>query len=377
MGVFTNILRIAISAFFISTFATACSNGQCKLLDECSSDGDCEAGLYCFSCAMEFSGSRCVRSTATDQFKLLNNSLPYNKYAYLTTHNAFAIDGEPSHAGVPRITFNNQEDTITQQLNNGVRALMLDTYDFEDDIWLCHSAEGKCHHITAFEPALDTLKEIEAFLAANPSEIVTLILEDYVKTPNGLTNVFTAAGLMKYWFPVSKMPRNGNDWPLVSDMVANNQRLVVFTSRKSKQQSEGIAYQWDYMVENQYGQGGMKEGECPNRGESSPLNDKTKSLVLVNYFGTIPIKQVTCEQNSGDLINMLKTCYAAAGNRWANFAAVDFYKRSGGGGTFQVVDTLNGELLCGCDDVHACVAIWVIRSLQAFIMGMIYSIHQD
>ncbi|RZC61015.1 hypothetical protein C5167_022763 [Papaver somniferum] len=426
MGVFTNILRIAISAFFISTFATACSNGQCKLLDECSSDGDCEAGLYCFSCAMEFSGSRCVRSTATDQFKLLNNSLPYNKYAYLTTHNAFAIDGEPSHAGVPRITFNNQEDTITQQLNNGVRALMLDTYDFEDDIWLCHSAEGKCHHITAFEPALDTLKEIEAFLAANPSEIVTLILEDYVKTPNGLTNVFTAAGLMKYWFPVSKMPRNGNDWPLVSDMVANNQRLVVFTSRKSKQQSEGIAYQWDYMVENQCkksflsafsfyylpclkregvdfnvqqlyhsvesrflsnfhinilifldGQGGMKEGECPNRGESSPLNDKTKSLVLVNYFGTIPIKQVTCEQNSGDLINMLKTCYAAAGNRWANFAAVDFYKRSGGGGTFQVVDTLNGELLCGCDDVHACVAIWVIRSLQAFIMGMIYSIHQD
>ncbi|XP_026382368.1 PI-PLC X domain-containing protein At5g67130-like isoform X2 [Papaver somniferum] len=356
MGVFTNILRIAISAFFISTFATACSNGQCKLLDECSSDGDCEAGLYCFSCAMEFSGSRCVRSTATDQFKLLNNSLPYNKYAYLTTHNAFAIDGEPSHAGVPRITFNNQEDTITQQLNNGVRALMLDTYDFEDDIWLCHSAEGKCHHITAFEPALDTLKEIEAFLAANPSEIVTLILEDYVKTPNGLTNVFTAAGLMKYWFPVSKMPRNGNDWPLVSDMVANNQRLVVFTSRKSKQQSEGIAYQWDYMVENQYGQGGMKEGECPNRGESSPLNDKTKSLVLVNYFGTIPIKQVTCEQNSGDLINMLKTCYAAAGNRWANFAAVDFYKRSGGGGTFQVVDTLNGELLCGCDDVHACVS---------------------
>ncbi|OVA00836.1 Phospholipase C [Macleaya cordata] len=284
-----------------------------------------------------------------------NNSLPFNKYAFLTTHNAFAIDGEPSHTGIPRVTFTNQEDNITQQLNNGVRALMLDTYDFDGDVWLCHSTGGKCYDITAFEPALDSLKEIEAFLAANPSEIVTLILEDYVEAPNGLTKVFTDSGLMKYWFPVSNMPQNGKDWPLVSDMVANNHRLIVFTSVKSKQQSEGIAYQWDYMVENQYGNGGMESGKCPNRGESAPLDDKSKSLVLVNYFMSIPIKQLACGENSADLIDMLKTCYGSAGNRWANFVAVDYYKRSEGGGSFQAVDTLNGKLLCGCDDVHACV----------------------
>ena len=33
------------------------------------------------------------------------------------THNAYAIDGYPSHTGVPRITFTNQEDNITKQLN--------------------------------------------------------------------------------------------------------------------------------------------------------------------------------------------------------------------------------------------------------------------
>lgn len=74
------------------------------------------------------------------------------------------------------------------------------------------------------------------------------------------------------------------------------------------------------------GNDGMKAGSCSNRAESSPLNDKTKSLVLVNYFGSIPIKQLSCEFNSGDLISMLNTCYGAAGNRWANFVAVDFYK---------------------------------------------------
>jgi len=78
----------------------ACSNGKCKvcmpyhllhmnhafnfsvlklylfpmfyqLNDECSSNGDCGPGLYCFSCPLGFSGSRCVRSSVTDQFKLI------------------------------------------------------------------------------------------------------------------------------------------------------------------------------------------------------------------------------------------------------------------------------------------------------------------
>ncbi|KAG2551277.1 hypothetical protein PVAP13_9KG388100 [Panicum virgatum] len=218
--------------------------------DSCSTSADCGAGQWCFDCEPKFSGSHCVRSAATNPYQLINNSLPFNKYAYLTTHNSYAIVGEPSHTGIPRVTFDNQEDTVTDQLNNGVRALMLDTYDFKGDVWLCHSNGGKCNDFTAFEPALDTFKEIEAFLSSNPSEIVTIILEDYVNAPNGLTNVFNASGLLKYWFPVSKMPQNGQDWPLVSDMVASNQRLVVFTSIRSKQSSEGIAYQWNFMVEN-------------------------------------------------------------------------------------------------------------------------------
>uniref|UniRef100_A0A6N2N0B8 PI-PLC X domain-containing protein n=1 Tax=Salix viminalis TaxID=40686 RepID=A0A6N2N0B8_SALVM len=369
--------------------AEACSNGQCRILDECSSNQDCEAGLYCFTCPAGSSGSRCVRSTITDQFKLLfpgrlsvtanrdshcttqtrrtwvvsiqnyieaenslwkaaglemdnaseteciNNSLPFNKYAFLTTHNAYAIDGYPSHTGVPRITLTNQEDSITEQLNNGARALMLDTYDFRGDVWLCHSFKGQCYDYTAFK------------IMSNAA--------------------FTDAGLMKYRFPVTKMPRNGHDWPLVSDMIQNNQRLLVFTSVQSKEASEGIAYQWNYMVENQYGDGGMKAGSCTNRGESPPLDDKSRSLVLVNYFRSIPMKQLSCGDNSGNLINMLHTCNGAAPD--GKFVAVDHYKRSEGGGSFQAVDLLNGKLLCGCDDLHACVATRCLN-LLAFIGTM-------
>ena len=74
------------------------------------------------------------------------------------------------------------------------------------------------------------------------------------------------------------------------------------------------------------GKNGMHSGSCQNREESAALSDKTKSLVMVNHFRSVPVTQLACVDNSADLMNMLDTCYSAAGNRWANFVAVDYYK---------------------------------------------------
>jgi len=74
------------------------------------------------------------------------------------------------------------------------------------------------------------------------------------------------------------------------------------------------------------GDDGMKAGSCPNRKESPPLDDKSRSLVLVNYFRSISMKKLSCEDNSENLINMLRTCDGAAASRWANFVAVNYYK---------------------------------------------------
>ena len=210
------------------------------------------------------------------------------------------------------------------------------------------------------QPALNVLKEVQTFLEANPSEIVTIIIEDYVTSPRGLSKVFDAAGLRKFWFPVSRMPKTGGNWPAVDDMVQKNQRLVVFTSKSAKEASEGIAYQWRYMVENQCescyhnllisslkeaenytyfkaevtlmhveitdGNRGMVAGSCPNRAESPAMNTKSRSLTLFNHFPDRPDVTQACKHNSAPLINVVNTCYIAAGNRWPNFIAVDFYK---------------------------------------------------
>lgn len=74
------------------------------------------------------------------------------------------------------------------------------------------------------------------------------------------------------------------------------------------------------------GDEGMKAGSCPNRAESPAMDTKSRSLVLVNYFHSTPNRSQSCADNSAPLVSMMKTCHGAAGNRWANFIAVDYYQ---------------------------------------------------
>lgn len=70
----------------------------------------------------------------------------------------------------------------------------------------------------------------------------------------------------------------------------------------------------------------MKSGSCSNRAESSPLDNKKISLIIQNYFPTNPNVTMACMENSAPLTSMMKTCHDAAGDRWPNFIAVDFYQ---------------------------------------------------
>ncbi|XP_074297767.1 PI-PLC X domain-containing protein At5g67130-like [Silene latifolia] len=204
------------------------------------------------------------------------------------------------------------------------------------------------------------------------------------------------------------MPKNGGDWPTVDDMVQKNQRLLVFTSVKSKEASEGIAYNWNYVLENQCelivlifsvifvitsvnlskitvfvrsfynliyeilagamqnkailcdvdgtadGDDGMIAGSCKNRDESPALSTKTISLVLENYFPDYPNSTKACLDNSVPLTQMINTCLQQNAKQWPNFIAVDYYQRSDGGGASKAVNIANGHLTCGCDNIAYC-----------------------
>ncbi|KAJ6897419.1 hypothetical protein NC651_023321 [Populus alba x Populus x berolinensis] len=71
------------------------------------------------------------------------------EYAWLTTHNSSAM-GDLSATWSIILAPTNQQDTVTSQLNNGIRGLTLDMYDFQNDIWLSHSFGENCYNIAAF-----------------------------------------------------------------------------------------------------------------------------------------------------------------------------------------------------------------------------------
>lgn len=88
------------------------------------------------------------------------------------------------------------------------------------------------------------------FLITHRNEIITIFIEDHVTSPNGVIKMFNKYGLRKFWFPLSKMPKNGSDWPTVKYMIVKNYRLLVFTSNATREATQGIAYEWNYVVEN-------------------------------------------------------------------------------------------------------------------------------
>uniref|UniRef100_R7WGC2 PI-PLC X domain-containing protein n=1 Tax=Aegilops tauschii TaxID=37682 RepID=R7WGC2_AEGTA len=272
-----------------------------KVGGTCALSRNCDAGLHCETCVVDGNvRPRCTRVTPVDP-QSKDRGLPFNRYAWLTTHNSFARLGTQSQTGTAIVTAFNQQDTIAEQLNT---------------------------------PAVNVLREIEVFLKRNPSEVITIFIEDYVEAPMGLTRVFNASGLTPFLFPVWRMPKNGGDRPPARAkgrpraMGRHNHRLLVFTSRSAKEAAEGFAHEWGYVVENQYGSKGMVKGSCPNRAESAAMNDLSRSLVLVNYFRDLPNFPEACKDNSAQLLGMLDACHAASGGRWANFIAVDFYKQT-------------------------------------------------
>ncbi|MEV8294324.1 hypothetical protein ACFVOO_15030 [Streptomyces rochei] len=267
----------------------------------------------------------------------------YDEIAQLASHNAMATTAD-------RFIGPLQDPDIVGQLDAGVRVLLLDTHrwerpeevadrlstsDFspalrrrltgilervnppEPGLWLCHSVCGA----GALELA-PTLRQIGDWLRANPTEVVTLILQDGVGAVDTQA-AFEQAGLADLLYEPDPDP--DRPWPELGEMIDGGRRLVVF-AEKADGPAPWYRNFYRYGMETPFAFRSPDEMSClPNRGGTD------KRLFLLNHFvtagggrrldaGTVNARERvlerahTCERRRGRPVNFIAVDYATIGD---------------------------------------------------------------
>jgi hypothetical protein len=282
------------------------------------------------------------------------------------THNSM------SSADVTDWMFPQQERGIASQLEDGIRALLLDVHyglpvegrvktdlgseatsreKFERAVgkegldaamrirdrmagkeegprglYLCH---GFCE--LGATPLADALSRVHEFLVQNPSEVLVLVIEDYVE-PHDLAAVFAESGLDGL---VYKGPP-GPPWPTLREMIDSRRRVLVLTET-GRPGVDWIHPAFVVMQETPYHFERPSELSCAaNRGGTGG------SLFLMNnWIDTTPAPKpsnAAIVNAYPALLARAKLCQAQRG-RLPTVIAVDFYRT---GAVVRVARALNG-----------------------------------
>lgn len=243
----------------------------------------------------------------------------FNEVAYATTHNAFAVDAE--NFGAP-----NQSRSMRQQLDDGVRGLMLDVYTDQNRTYLCHGFCSLGRRLLS-----DGLCEVTKFLDEHPTEVVSIIFESYVGADD-VERSFTESGLIERVRPQAV----GAPWPTLREMIARDQRVVVFTDR------EGGARPW-YLNVWAHAWETPFSARTPSELDTCMMNrgDRANPLFIFNHFLTNPLasRELAMMVNPNPfLLARAQRCQRETG-ALPNFITVDYYDI---GDALSVTRTLNG-----------------------------------
>lgn len=254
---------------------------------------------------------------------------PFDQYHWVTTHNSY----EKVHQNLAE---------MPRQLKDGVRGFMLDLHPYAhvdpaEQIRVCHK------QIACYGPFSKQLKnEFLPFLKSNPSEVVTIFLETYVERERLQTVFNTLPELADYSFNPANFA--ANNWPTIGQMAAKNNRLILFTDRKSVSgnytvngKTITVLYDQDWIVQNHWGTLGLTrfshDWSCPTRWDDLPLNTKTVAastdkswnrLFLMNQFHagfSDPVDSADNDNNLTSLVRREANC-----QRKPNFIAINNYR---------------------------------------------------
>ncbi len=230
--------------------------------------------------------------------------LPLDEVAFLRSHNSHASEERGYH-----LTARNHTFAIPTQLEDGVRSLNVDVYEWEGELAACH---GFCELGT--QPLEEILDEIEDFLGENPDETVLIDFQD--EAPEG--DMIDAVEAHAVYERVHLQP-HGEPWQtmraLRGELVLLDERLVYGTA-------------WDYDT--------PEELDCTVQGEEIDGGLYEVTHVLTNPIASPENAEAINHQPViGDHVG---ACLEAVG--FVNLLSVDYYSV---GDALAVVEALNAR----------------------------------
>ncbi len=185
----------------------------------------------------------------------------YDEVVYATTHAAMANASPPWD-------YPAQRSSLHRQLQDGIRALMLEVHERDGELVLClgDCAEGRV-------PFASALGEVARFLAENPREVVTLLVDNRAPTDT-LAAALDAANLGdSLHFQASHAP-----WPTLGAMIDEGRRLVVFAF-EAVGGPEGLLSFGEFFTSTRDDFATAEALDC-----ELPSGSAGKPLLLVNHF---------------------------------------------------------------------------------------------
>jgi hypothetical protein len=257
-----------------------------------------------------------------------------DEVAFAGTHNSMAS----AEAGFipPNHTFG-----LRRQLDDGIRAMLLDTHYHTDDskpdvrTWLCH---GFCE--LGKIPLHEGLRTLRDFLDERPREVLVLVFQDGIE-PVDLAQAMTQSGLE----PLIYAGPYGETWPTLGELVASNQRVIVTTESRG---GPPVWHRrlWDLGWDTPYSFKGIEALEVDGGPDDSCRHNRGTtdgSLFLVNHWVStavgLPDAGAAEAANAHDfLLQRAQRCGALHGHI-PNIVAVDQHHE---GDVVGVVRALNG-----------------------------------
>ncbi len=287
--------------------------------------------------------ARCTEGNVFQTFDLKHGfgDRRMDEVTWVTTHNAHVSSGEASWFAP------NQSRSIRDQLNDGVRGFMLDTYSRDGDVALCH---GDCNGFPGFGYASprqnlgQVFRTLNDYMREYPDTIVTLFLEDYANEGDMRRVLDANPGLKAMLLNPYEERVRDRGWPTLNDMIARNKRLLIISDKDNKR-GLGIGFSRDFTVENYWSLGALGNNtECKKRWDDIPLDTNygpMEPLFVMNQFRDIPTGLTAGIDNKpSTLMGRIEDKCLPTAKRRPNYLAVDFYEAAGFG-VFKVAEQLN------------------------------------